>query len=150
MANVFSVAKYILESYPNGLTAMKLQKFVYYAQAWNLVWDEKPLFDSKLEAWRNGPVCPDLYFWHQGKFIVTPDEMLELKAKGHELDTDEKETIDQVLLGYGEFTAQELSELTHKEDPWKSANRTCTDPENCQAEITQDAMYYYYNGIRPE
>ncbi|WP_307850044.1 MULTISPECIES: type II toxin-antitoxin system antitoxin SocA domain-containing protein [unclassified Saccharopolyspora] len=42
------------------MTAMKLQKLVYYSQAWHLVWDERPLFDEPVQAWANGPVVPDL------------------------------------------------------------------------------------------
>ena len=44
MASVFDVAAYILEK-QGEMTTLKLQKLVYYSQAWSLVWDEKPLFD---------------------------------------------------------------------------------------------------------
>ena len=64
------VAAFILkESGP--MTAMKLQKLVYYCQAWSLVWDEKPLFKEKIEAWANGPVVRALYEKHRGKFKVS-------------------------------------------------------------------------------
>ena len=45
MANVFDVAKYILEKL-GTLSTMKLQKLCYYCQAWSLVWDDTPLFDE--------------------------------------------------------------------------------------------------------
>jgi len=54
---VIDVSRYILERM-GEMTAMKLQKLCYYAQAWSLVWDERPLFDERIEAWANGPVCP--------------------------------------------------------------------------------------------
>jgi uncharacterized phage-associated protein len=54
VASVFDVAQYILRK-QGGMTTMKLQKLVYYAQAWSLVWDEEPLFDQPIEAWSNGP-----------------------------------------------------------------------------------------------
>ncbi|MBD5559274.1 MAG: DUF4065 domain-containing protein [Clostridia bacterium] len=38
------------------ITTMKLQKLLYYAQVWSLVWDENELFPEKFEAWANGPV----------------------------------------------------------------------------------------------
>ena len=34
-------------------TSWKLQKLVYYCQAWSLVWDEEPLFEARIEAWAN-------------------------------------------------------------------------------------------------
>ena len=39
---VFDAAAYILEQ-SGEMTAMKLQKLVYYSQSWSLVWDEEPL-----------------------------------------------------------------------------------------------------------
>ncbi|MCH7691617.1 MAG: DUF4065 domain-containing protein, partial [candidate division Zixibacteria bacterium] len=53
--SVFDVAKYILSKL-GGVSAMKLHKLLYYAQAWSLVWDERPLFQERIEAWVSGPV----------------------------------------------------------------------------------------------
>ena len=69
MATALDVAAYILGK-QGPLAAMKLQKLVYYCQAWSLVWDEKPLFQNKIEAWANGPVIRDLYEAHRGQFEV--------------------------------------------------------------------------------
>ena len=49
---------------------MKLQKLVYYCQAWSLAWDDKPLFDEDFEAWANHPVCPELFKHHKGKVYI--------------------------------------------------------------------------------
>lgn len=92
MANVLDVAAYIL-SKQSPITAMKLQKLVYYSQAWSLVWDEKPLFESEVQAWRNGPVVPELYQAHKGQFQIE-------SLPGGDIDQladEEKETIDSVL-----------------------------------------------------
>lgn len=70
-ATVFDVAEYILEQY-GEMTAMKLQKLVYYCQAWHLAWDGEPLFRESIEAWANGPVVPALYEAHRGVFRVGP------------------------------------------------------------------------------
>ncbi len=45
---------------------MKLQKLVYYCQAWNVVWEREPLFPEAIEAWINGPVVRALYDLHKG------------------------------------------------------------------------------------
>jgi len=52
------------------MPTMKLHKLVCYAQAWSLVWDERPLFEDPIEAWANGPVAPALYAVHRGWFDV--------------------------------------------------------------------------------
>ena len=48
MASVLCVANYILRKI-GPTTTMKLQKLVYYCQAWSLAWDDKPLFDEDLK-----------------------------------------------------------------------------------------------------
>jgi len=96
---------------------MKLQKLVYYSQAWSLVWDEKPLFEEKIEAWANGPVVRELYERHRGMFKVP-----RWDGDPEILTIDEKETVDSILGFYGRMCSQELSSLTHREDPWKNAS----------------------------
>ena len=118
MANVLDVAAYIL-SKQSPITAMKLQKLVYYSQAWSLVWDEKPLFESEVQAWRNGPVVPELYQAHKGQFQIE-------SLPGGDIDKladEEKETIDSVLEVYGDKSSQWLSDLTLMEDPWNHARK---------------------------
>jgi len=116
MANAHDVAAYILTK-RGSMTAMKLQKLVYYSQAWSLVWDERPLFPERIEAWANGPVVRDLYDRHRGQFLVTRWTWGSPDA----LTTDERETVDAVMDFYGDKPALWLSNLTHEEDPWINA-----------------------------
>ena len=51
MATVFDVAAYILAK-RGEMTAWKLQKLVYYSQAWSLVWDQRPIFPGGLKLGR--------------------------------------------------------------------------------------------------
>lgn len=147
MANIFNVAEHILNKM-GTISAMKLQKLCYYSQAWALVWDEHPLFDDHFEAWANGPVSPALYDWHKGMFLVDINAaLLERTDKENPLTDAQQETIDSVLNTYGKFTAQELSDLTHKEDPWKKANERCPISTRCNAEITHAMMHEYYTSI---
>ena len=67
MASVHDLAAYILKK-QGPMTAMKLQKLVYYCQAWSLVWDDRPMFTARIEAWASGPVVRDLYKEHAGKY----------------------------------------------------------------------------------
>ncbi|MFF8902543.1 Panacea domain-containing protein [Streptomyces lydicus] len=52
---------------------MKLQRLVYYCQAWHLAWAGNALFPERLLAWASVPVCPELYELHQGHFTVQAD-----------------------------------------------------------------------------
>lgn len=144
MATVFDVAKYILQK-QGAMTAMKLEKLVYYCQAWSLVWDSKPLFPEKIEAWANGPVVPDLYQVHRGMFSV--DVSVFKMGKTENLSKEEKETIDAVLETYGDKSPQWLSELTHNEDPWKNARNGLPVGVGGNREITASAMVEYYESL---
>lgn len=142
MANVFDVASYIL-GVSGPMTAMKLQKIVYYAQAWSLVWEERPLFPERIEAWANGPVVPDLYFAHRGEFTVAD----EPRGRPQHLNADQKQTIDAVLKFYGDKSAAWLSDLTHREAPWRHARQGIPDGVRSNAEITHGAMADYYGNL---
>ena len=145
MANVFDVAKYILEK--QGLmTTMKLQKLVYYSQAWSLVWDEKPLFGEKIQAWASGPVVRELYEVHKGEFRISDLP----KGNIDNLTQEEQETIDAVLQAYGDKPAQWLSDLTHMEKPWNEAREGFDPEDNCENEITQASLAEYYSSLSPD
>lgn len=139
MASVLDVAQYILDR-RGPMTAMKLQKLVYYSQAWSIVWDDDALFPEKIWAWKNGPVVRELWESHRGQFRVA-------KITGGSADAlsvAQRDTIDRVLEFYGDKSAQWLSDLTHMEDPWhKSWNGTGN------TEIALDEIAEYYSSLEP-
>ena len=143
MANIFDVAKYILEQQGN-MSTMKLQKLCYYAQAWALVWDDRPLFNEEFEAWANGPVCRELFFKTKGQYSVSAED--ETGGEGN-LTDNEKDTIDHVLEHYGKHNAQWLSQLTHMEDPWNEARDGVAPGVGCDQVITKESMAMYYGGL---
>ena len=146
MPTVFDVATYIL-SKTGPVTAMKLQKLVYYSQAWSLVWDEAPLFGAKIRAWANGPVVPSLYACHRGKYTVRQEDC---PGNPSTLNSAQAETVDVVLEYYGSKSSQWLSDLTHAEEPWKNARKGLAPGERGNNEITHEAMLEYYSRIASE
>lgn len=145
MSTVQDVAAYILQKL-GPTTVMKLQKLVYYTQAWSLVWDERPLFGEPLEAWANGPVCPPLYEAHRGRYKVESLGTGDPSA----LDVTARETVDAVLRGYGGRSSQWLSDLTHSEAPWRDARREAPEGARSNAVITHEAMAEYYAALGPD
>ena len=126
--SVFDVARYILDR-QGEMSTWKLQKLCYYAQAWTLAWDGKPLFDEDFEAWANGPVCRPLYDEHRGAFIVRP-EMIQGNPK--------------------KLTAEDaywLREQSHAEDPWKDARGDLPEGERGNSIISKDSMGLYYGSL---
>ncbi|CAN5521536.1 DUF4065 domain-containing protein [soil metagenome] len=144
MANVHDVAAYILQR-QGQMTAMKLQKLVYYSQAWHLVWEDRPLFDEKIEAWANGPVSPALYSLHRGRFAIQGGDLGPVPEGA--LDQAETTTINSVLDFYGQQSAMYLSDLTHREAPWAEARADLPPGRRSSAEITPAAMAEYYGSL---
>ena len=142
MASVFDVADYILRE-QGHMTAMKLQKLVYYCQAWSLVWDEAPIFDERIEAWANGPVVPSLFAAHRGEFRITK----EPNGDWEQLSDDEKDTVEAVLESYGNKSSRWLSDLTHREEPWRNARIGLADGQRGNVEIALGAMADYYGNL---
>jgi uncharacterized phage-associated protein len=141
MPVVQDIAAYILTK-QGQLAAMKLQKLVYYTQAWSLVWDDAPLFSEAIEAWANGPVTPALYNQHKGQFVVTT-----IDGTPSHLTPNQQETIDKVLEFYGDKSSQWLSDLTHQEDPWIQARKGLKAGERGNQEISLASMAEYYSSL---
>jgi len=144
MATEFDVARYILEK-QGEISAMKLQKLLYYCQAWSMVWDERTLFDTDFEAWANGPVLPSVYEIHRGKFLV--DSTLFETGDTSKLDEDAEDTVNQVLKVYGKKTAQWLSNLTHDEAPWKETRGDLSPMDRSNEVIEKGRIHEYYSGL---
>lgn len=142
-STVFDVAKYILHKM-GEISTWKLQKLCFYSQAWELAWTGTPMFDEDFQAWTNGPVCPELFHAHQGKFSVTEEDII---GNINNLSDEQKESIDVVLRDYGNMEPYELRAQTHAENPWINARNGCKEGEPCSNVITKESMGEYYGGL---
>lgn len=142
MLSVFDVVAFILDK-QSPMTSMKLQKIVYYCQAWSIVWDEEPLFKEKIEAWANGPVIRKLYEHLRGQYSI------KNISKGNKelLNSDQQESVQAVLDYYGNKSPQWLSDLTHMEDPWKLARKGIPEGVRSSKEITLASIEEYYSSL---
>lgn len=144
MATVFDVAKYILNEC-GKISTWKLQKLCYYSQAWHLAWTGSPIFSEDFQAWANGPVCPDLFHTHQGKFSVVASDIPDDKCDG--LTDDEQDSINVIIRDYGDMEPYALRELTHSEDPWKNARGDLPEGAKCNTVISKESMGEYYGSL---
>ena len=137
------VADYILKK-QGSVSAMKLQKLVYYAQAWSLVWTDRALFNDDLQAWADGPVVPALYRKHKGKFLLSKGFF---GGDPDRLSPEQGDVVDKVLAFYGAKDAQWLSNLTHLERPWKDARRGLNTGERGSTVISKASIQTYYASL---
>jgi uncharacterized phage-associated protein len=146
MVGVYDVVRFILQNYKRqDMTAMKLQKLLYYCQAWSLVWDDKPLFRSAMEAWASGPVVRKVYALYRGKYRIGSIPYGNVKN----LSSSQKDTILSVLDYYGNKSSQWLSDLTHMEKPWREAREGLSEGERGDKVISHASMAEYYTSISP-
>lgn len=143
---VFVIADYFVAKNNKekiGLTNKKLQKLLYYAQAWNLVFNGKRLFTDDIQAWVHGPAVPAVYeaFKSNGSaditFSVDENEFKELTSK-------EKDILDGVWAVYGKYDADYLEELSHSEEPWKMARNGVAPYEASKSIISETSMKDFY------
>ncbi len=118
--SVMDVAAAILQA-RGPMETYSLQKLCYYAQAQHLAWHNTRLFAEPIEAWRNGPVIPELWRRHVGRRRV--EKLSEGDATAVEGRPAAADTIAYVLDRYGAMDGTQLSEMTHRELPWREARR---------------------------
>lgn len=116
----------------SDVTPMKLQKLVYFAQGWHLGVTNTPLIDEQIEAWKYGPVVPNLYqaakkFGNKpitGSLTqLTCGTDLKLYEQEPRLDENEfarlSDFLNWIWKQYGSYSGVVLSNLTHQAGtPW--------------------------------
>ncbi len=129
----------------NGITNLKLQKLVYYVQAWHLAAFGDPVFEEDFQAWVHGPVVPSLYHRYKS---ATYKPLIEDKEKFSVLESrlpgNLKLILDDVVEEYFGKTAYELERLTHSEDPWINARGNLSEDSPSSNIIGKDGMGAYY------
>ena len=78
----------------------------------------RPLFDQEVEAWKYGPVVPDIYHGLKDYRRRPVDTVIPGVADG-EWDIYEQNILDQVAEKMGDMSGEDLSHATHWPDsPW--------------------------------
>ena len=101
-----------------GVTNLKLQKILYFAQAYYLAKLGKPLFADKIEAWEYGPVVPDVY----KKFKSYGSDPIISEEDKSSISEEDKENLKTVWSTFGGYSASRLVDISHAHTPWKEAN----------------------------
>jgi len=149
--NARQVAKYFIwkaNSEEKAVTNKKLQKLLYYAQAWSLVLRDKKLFGDKIEAWVHGPAIRDVYFEYK-KFGFGPISENVKENDLEKISSDTKKFLDQVWSTYGKKDAAYLEYLSHSETPWQKAREGLEPHIGSENEIsTKDMKEFYSSKIK--
>ena len=146
MYTCFDIAKEFLnlaKAEGKTIAPMKLLKLTYIAHGYHLGFNRGPLIENPIEAWKYGPVIPELYHATKkfGKFPVDC-EYIDLLSS-HELPIDEKHFISLIWTSYKHLGGLQLSTLTHQENtPW-----ALTYNGNFYKPITNEVIEKYYKAL---
>jgi len=144
-----------------SVSPLKLQKLLYYQQAWHMVFfgRENQLFDSAPQAWVNGPVYPVVYYQYKDRvpgmcdhlyekdFESSKDTILaDISALAEKLNLNAKEIslFDSIVNLYGSKTQNQLIFMTHSELPWSEKREGLLPFEKSTNVISLDTMWQYY------
>ena len=111
-----------------------IQKLLYYSQAWHLHFNKKPLFKEDFEAWDMGPVIP--YVWTKFKHEI------HLTKKPILVEYIASNLLDAICEVYGDIDREEISDMTHSEDPWLKSKQ-----KGRSIKITQSSIRKYFKKI---
>ncbi|NFD54696.1 DUF4065 domain-containing protein [Clostridium botulinum] len=118
--NVIDVAKYVInKSIEMGtpVSNLKLQKILYFIQGEFLSNLEKPAFLEEIQAWKHGPVVPEVYY-EFNKYIAN-----DITSKFDDVDEtffeiQDRNIINKVIKDNCTKSAWNLVQITHKQSPW--------------------------------
>ena len=137
-----------------GISNLKLQKVLYFIQAFFLISTSEPCFKEKIEAWDFGPVVPEAYREYKQfgssniprvSYIVEFDseDIWNSTVKRYEDNSifeDDQKRIEEVVDKFSEYSATDLVAITHDQAPWKDAY-----VPRMNNEITVNAIKEYFD-----
>lgn len=154
---VLDVSRHVI-NYSNtqdyGISNLKLQKILYFIQAFFLVSTSERCFEERIEAWDFGPVVPEAYREYKQfgsgdipsiSYIIyfNDEDIWESKVTKYNDDVifeEDKLKIESVVDKFADYSATDLVTITHSQSPWINAYRRGQNNE-----ITIDAIREYFD-----
>ncbi len=120
-------------------TPMHLLKLTFLSHGWTLGLTGRALVYDAVEAWRYGPVIPNIY--HRYKSFGGDAVTAEPIDRTDRFSDTQQSLIEEVVEAYRSYTALDLSEITHRSGtPWEIVYRTYGEGAIIPNELIRD--YY--------
>ncbi len=131
------------------MSHLKLQKLLYYCDAYHLAYFEIELITDKFEAWAHGPVSRKLFEAFPDKSILYADfdfqgDVNIIQKEFSALTSIQQELIEDVLSVLSTWTSPQLESTIQKEKPWIEARGSLGIGDRCHVEISKESMKEYY------
>lgn len=132
-----------------GVSNLKLQKLLYFIQAWFLINIGNPCFHEKLRACNFGVIVPEAYqeFGCYGSMDIPSVKrrfedgnwkLYSIDYAKNLIHTKDKKLINQVIDKFAEYSATDLLNLIHNQKPWIDAYHSSNN------EITSEVLLDYF------
>lgn len=126
-----------------GITHLKLQKLLYYAQGICLALLGRPLFEEPILAWKHGPVVDEVY--QEFKSYGSNPIEIELSESDEEeinkLDANSLNILELTYDNFAIYTAWQLRNMTHEDGtPWDITVMN----DGINSEISLDSIKTYF------
>lgn len=158
----FIIIAYLNEK-GDPVTNKKLQKLLYFTNAWHLAYFDYSLIkDEESQAWRFGPVYTTSYHKfkaakfepinlkkHYKKFKDSPKELYNYFFSENKINNDQQNLIKTILFKYSGFSAYELEVISHNDPPWIQSRKGCGEFENCTNSISNKVISQAYKSKLP-
>ena len=130
-----------------NLSHLKLQKLLFYCQAFHIASKDVPMYKEDVLAWTYGPVVNEVYkkyksYGGQAIVAIAETDQEEGDDNKYGIPAESLSTISSILDAFGHLSAIALMEKTHRETPWIEAYK-----KGHGSVITHEAMKNYYREL---
>ena len=145
MSTIKRVAYAILHNY-GKMSHERLELLTYYCQAQYLSTTSLQLFPNSFQAWKNGPVCLELF----NICYLTQDEVSENNIIFSPIELYKSFNCSQLRVVYAvcdalkDYTTQDLAARARSELPWVDARRGVNTNNACDTELSHKIIHDYY------
>lgn len=145
MSTIKRVAYAILHNY-GKMSHERLELLTYYCQAQYLSTTSLQLFPNSFQAWKNGPVCLELF----NICYLTQDEVSENNIIFSPVELYKSFNCSQLRVVYAvcealkNYATQDLAARARSELPWVDARRGVDTNNACDTELSHKIIHDYY------
>lgn len=143
------LGNYIVKHY-GPMSHLKLQKLLFYCDAYHLAYFGKELVTDGFEAWVHGPVSRKVYNSFKDKSVLYADiDYSELQVNDPDADfarltSSQRNFIIEILDNLSTWTDLDLETATHNEKPWQEARMGYSAGDKCSVLISKDTTLQFY------
>lgn len=145
------LSEYILKHY-GPMSHLKLQKLLFYCDAYHLARFGVELVEDKFEAWVHGPVSRRVYDalkqhskLHDDVTYTPSENSSNVDSIFSELASEQQEWLSIILEDLSQWTGIQLEIATHSERPWQVARVGYHPSDKCSQLISKKETKSFYS-----